>query len=88
MIQAHLSPAHVISIMKPVKDFKPGQELSVLKFQRLLGLMSAASMGLLKMRPFQFWLKSRGFHPLNHDSQMMFFHDTCAESPHLSWYIN
>ncbi len=41
------------------------------QFQRLLGLMAAASnvisIGLLYMRPLQWWLKTKGFSPASHD---------------------
>lgn len=54
---AQLSPATVTSI-------KLGQAITVKHFQRVLGLMAAASnvtpFGLLHMRALQCWLKLRG----------------------------
>lgn len=70
MMQAQLSPALVELTLNAMKDIKLGQELSVLQVQRLLDLVAAGDnvipLGLLHM--FQFWLKSRRFHPLNHPS--------------------
>ncbi|KAI2645815.1 ORF V: Enzymatic polyprotein [Labeo rohita] len=46
---------------------KEGRSLTVKQFQRLLGLMAAASnvipFGLLYMRPLQWWLRTKGFSP-------------------------
>lgn len=49
------------------------QYLSVFQIQKLLGLMVASiiPLGLLHIRQFQFWLKSKGFHPLKHLSRMI-----------------
>ncbi len=64
-MQARLSPARIDSILTTVKRVKEGQSLTVKQFQRLLGLMAAASnvipFGLLYMRPLQWWLKTKGF---------------------------
>ncbi|XP_073720453.1 uncharacterized protein [Misgurnus anguillicaudatus] len=66
-MQAHLSPARVESILLAVGRVKLGQSHTVKQFQRLLGLMAAASnvipLGLLHMRPLQWWLKTKGFSP-------------------------
>lgn len=70
-MQAHLSPAHVESILTAVRDIRLGQELSV--FKRLLGLMTAVSsvipLGMTiahkTVSVNSVLLKSRGFHPLN-----------------------
>ncbi|XP_060741844.1 uncharacterized protein LOC132856323 [Tachysurus vachellii] len=66
-MRAHLSPARVASILAAVKAIRLGRGLSVAEAQRVLGLMSAAAnvipLGLLHMRPFQFWLRGAGFHP-------------------------
>ncbi|KAI2653807.1 enzymatic polyprotein [Labeo rohita] len=49
--------------------------LTVKQFQRLLGLMAAASnvipFGLLYMRPIQWWLKTRGFSPRGNPLRMI-----------------
>ncbi len=49
------------------KSIGLGQSLTVKQFQRLLGLMAAASnvihFGLLHMRPMQWWLRTKGFSP-------------------------
>ncbi len=63
------------SILSAVKRIKLGQSLTVRQFQRLLGLMTAASKvipyGLLYMRPLQWWLRTKGVslerQPLSHD---------------------
>ncbi len=75
LIQARLSPARKESILSAVKRIRPVQSLTVKQFQRLLGLMAAASnvipFGLLYMRPLQWWLRTKGFslegQPLSYD---------------------
>ncbi len=66
-MQAWLSPARIESILTTVRRVREGLSLTVKQFQRLLGLMAAASnvipFGLLYMRPLQWWLKSKGFSP-------------------------
>ncbi|CAM4528872.1 unnamed protein product [Leuciscus chuanchicus] len=66
-MQARLSPPRIDSILAAVESVKLGQLLTVKQFQRLLGLMAAASnvipFGLLHMRPLQWWLRTRGFSP-------------------------
>ncbi len=66
-MQAQLSPARIESILNALKNIKLGQRITVHYLQRVLGLMAAAStvipLGLLQMRPFQLWLRARGFHP-------------------------
>ncbi len=51
------------------------QSLTVKQFQRLLGLMAAASnvipIGLLYMRPLQWWLKTKGFSPRGNPLRMI-----------------
>ncbi len=51
------------------------QSLTVKQFQRLLGLMVAASnvipIGLLYMRPLQWWLKTKGFSPRGNPLRMI-----------------
>ncbi len=42
-MQPRLSPAHIDSILSAVKRIRLGQSLTVKQFQRLLGLMAAAS---------------------------------------------
>ena len=64
-MQARLSPARIESVLTAVARVKVGRSLTVKQFQRLLGLLAAASnvipFGLLHMRPLQWWLKTRGF---------------------------
>ncbi len=59
--------ARIESILSAVKSIRLGQSLTVKPFQRLLGLMAAASnmipFGLLYMRPLQWWLRTKGFSP-------------------------
>ncbi|KAL0149704.1 hypothetical protein M9458_054987 [Cirrhinus mrigala] len=66
-MQARLSPARIESILTTVTRVKEGRSLTVKQFQRLLGLMAAASnvvpFGLLYMRPLQWWLRTKGFSP-------------------------
>ncbi len=66
-MQARMSPARIESILTEVKRVKEGQSLTVKQFQRLLGLMAAASkvipIGLLYMRSLQWWLKTKRFSP-------------------------
>ncbi|KAA8589217.1 hypothetical protein FQN60_012582 [Etheostoma spectabile] len=51
---AHLFPARVESVLATVKSVRLGRAVTVKHFQRLLGLMAAAS---------SWWLKSREFSP-------------------------
>ncbi len=64
-IQACRSLARIESILSAVKRIRQGQSLTVKQFQRLLGLMAAASnvipFRLLYMRPLQRWLRTKGF---------------------------
>ncbi len=66
-MQARMSPARIESILTSVKRVSEDRSLTVKQFQKLLGLMSAASnvipFGLLYMRPLQWWLKTKGFSP-------------------------
>ncbi len=66
-MQARMSPGRIESILTEVRRVKEGQSVTVKQFQRLLGLMAAASsvipIGLLYMRPLQWWLKTKGFSP-------------------------
>ncbi len=74
-MQARMSPAWIESILTEVRRVKEGQSLTVKQFQRLLGLMSAASnvipIGLLYMRPLQWWLKTKGFSPRGNPLRMI-----------------
>ncbi len=62
MMQALLLVSKQFSQPRGVRG---GQSLTVKQFQRLLGLMAAASnmipFGLLHMRPLQWWLRTKGF---------------------------
>ncbi len=73
-MQARLSPARIESILAAVRRVREGQSLTVKQFQRLLGLMAAASnvisIGLLYMRPLQWWLKTKGFSPRGNPLRM------------------
>ncbi|KAI2646282.1 enzymatic polyprotein [Labeo rohita] len=74
-MQARLSPARIESILTAVTRVKEGQSLTVKQFQRLLGLMAAASnvipFGLLYMRPLQWWLRTKGFSPRGNPFHMI-----------------
>ncbi len=58
-MQACMSPARIEAILTAIMRVREGQSLTVKQFQRLLGLMAAASnvipLGLLYMRPLQWW---------------------------------
>lgn len=69
MMQEHLSPACADLILTTVRDIKLGQEL-FFSFKYSKAVRSHGS--LLHIRHFQFWIKSRGFHHLNHPSRYMF----------------
>ena len=75
MMQARLSPAQISAILTAVKRIKLGQSLTVKQFQKLLGLMAAASnvitFGLLYMRPLQWWLRTKGFSPRGNPFRMI-----------------
>ncbi len=64
-MQAHLSPAHIESILATVKRVRKGQSLTVKQFQKPVSLMAAPSnvipFDLLYMRPLQWWLRTTGF---------------------------
>ncbi|XP_073721072.1 uncharacterized protein [Misgurnus anguillicaudatus] len=66
-MRAHLSPARIATIQHSLSRLRLGQDLTVKQYQRILGLMASAStvipLGLLHMRPFQLWLRAKGFHP-------------------------
>ncbi len=74
-MQARMSPARIESILTAVGRVREGQSLTVKQFQRLLGLMAAASnvisFGLLYMRPLQWWLKTKGFSPRGNPLRMI-----------------
>ncbi len=74
-MQARMSPARIESILTEVRRVKEGQSLTVKQFQRLLGLMAAASnmipISLLYMRPLQWWLKTKGFSPRGNPLRMI-----------------
>ncbi len=66
-MQVYMPPSRIESILTSVKRVREGRSLTVKQFQRLLGLMVAASsvvpLGLLYMIPRQWWPKSNGFSP-------------------------
>ncbi|KAL0162339.1 hypothetical protein M9458_041735, partial [Cirrhinus mrigala] len=70
-----LSPARIESILSAVTRVTEGRSLTVKQFQRLLGLMAAASnvipFGLLYMRPLQWWLRTKGFSPRGNPFRMI-----------------
>ena len=67
-MRAQLSPACINTILNTMKSIRLGQAITVKHFQRVLGLMAAAStvvpFGLLHMRALQWWLRNKGFSPL------------------------
>ena len=60
---ARLSTQRALHIQHTARAFRCGATTTLKKFQRLLGLMASAAsvlqLGLLRMRPLQFWLKAR-----------------------------
>ncbi|KAI2659830.1 Transposon Ty3-G Gag-Pol polyprotein [Labeo rohita] len=74
-MQARLSPARIESILTAVMRVTEGRSLTVKQFQRLLGLMAAASnvipFGLLYIRPLQWWLRTEGFSPRGNPFRMI-----------------
>ncbi|MGL5567214.1 MAG: reverse transcriptase domain-containing protein, partial [Plesiomonas sp.] len=64
-MRACLSEPRRTSILSAVQAVRLDRPLTVKQYQRLLGLMAAASNvfphGLLHMRPLQWWLKTKGF---------------------------
>lgn len=72
MMEACLSPARVDYLNH--EGIRLDLKLSVVQVQIQLIFMAAAAsvipLGLLYMRPYQFWLKDKGFHLLNHPSRV------------------
>ncbi len=72
---APVTGTYIESILSAVKRIRLGQSLIVKQFQRLLGLMAAASnvipFGLLYMRPLQWWLRTKGFSPRGNSFHMI-----------------
>ncbi len=64
-MRAVIAPERALAIQKLAATFKSDTARPLKVFQRMLGLMAAASpvlqLGLLRMRPLQRWLKPR-FH--------------------------
>ncbi len=62
-MRAVIVPERALAIQKLTATFKSGTARPLKAFQRMLGLMAAASpvlqLGLLRMRPLQRWLKPR-----------------------------
>ena len=60
---ARLSQQRAVDIRRTANSFRCGAFVPLKKFQKMLGLMASASsvlqLGLLRMRPLQFWLKAR-----------------------------
>ncbi len=66
-MQAQLSSAQSKSFLTAVARVTEGRSLTVKQFQKLLGLMAAASnvipFGQLYLRPLEWWLKTKVFSP-------------------------
>ncbi len=95
MMQARMSPARIESIFTSVKRVREGQSLTVKQFQRLLGLMAAASnvipVGLLYMRPLQWWLKTKGFSPRGNPLHIIRVSRRCVRALDMwrkPWFLN
>ncbi|XP_074466705.1 uncharacterized protein LOC141752572 [Sebastes fasciatus] len=67
MMKASLTPQRVARILTVLRIFRLGKRLQLVHFQRLLGLISAAvlgiPLGLLRARPLQRWLNAFNLHP-------------------------
>ncbi len=94
-MQAWMSPARIESILTSVKRVREGQSLTVKQFQRLLGLMAAASnvipFGLLYMRTLQWWLKTKGFSPRGNPLSMIRVSRRCVRALDMwrkPWFLN
>ncbi len=94
-MQARMSPARIESIFTSVKRVREDQSLTVKQFQRLLGLMAAASnvipFGLLYMRPLQWWLKTKGFSPRGNPLRMIKVSRRCVRALDMwrkPWFLN
>ncbi len=94
-MQARMSPARIESIFTSVKRVREGQSLTVKQFQRLLGLMAAASnvipFGLLYMRPLQWWLETKGFSPRGNPLRMIKVSRRCVRALDMwrkPWFLN
>ncbi len=65
-MRAVIAPERALAIQKLAATFKSATARPLKVFQRMLGLMAAASpvlqLGLLRMRPLQRWLKPRVLH--------------------------
>jgi hypothetical protein len=83
-MQAQLSPARIESILTSVSRIKLGQAVTVKHFQRVLGLMAAASSvipsGLLHMRALQWWLRAKGFSPRGNPFRLIRVTRRCLRS--------
>ncbi|XDV44991.1 hypothetical protein PO909_013179 [Leuciscus waleckii] len=63
LMTARLSSQRTLDIRRAAGSFRCGAIVPLKAFQRMLGLMASASsvlqLGLLRMRPLQFWLRKR-----------------------------
>lgn len=62
-MRAWLTQERALTVRREAASFKAGSHLPLKRFQKMLGLMAAASplipLGMLFMRPLQFWLKAK-----------------------------
>lgn len=66
-MSASLTSQRVMKILAFLDQFRLGRRLELIRFQRLLGMISAAAavvpLGLLRARPLQRWLNAFKLHP-------------------------
>ena len=83
---ASLTPQRVVTFLALLDRFRLGRRLTLVLFQRLLGMVSAAvavvPLGLLRARPLQRWLNAFGLHPKLHRRVKLRVTRTCLRVLH------
>ena len=84
VMRASLPQPRVETILSVLNRFQLGQKVSVWDCQRLLGLLTAASLlvplGLLHLRPLQLWFNSHGCHPKRHRHRRLMVTTQCMRA--------
>lgn len=80
-LRATPSQARIVDIGRLLGSFRRGRSLTLRSFQRLLGMLAAASslvpLGLLELRPLQRWLYDLRLHPTLHRRRLIKVTYTC-----------
>lgn len=83
-MRASLTPRRVTSIQTALSAFRLGKCIELRRFQRMLGLISAAvvvvPLGLLRARPLQRWLNSFNLHPQRHRDRKLTVTQSCMQA--------